>query len=69
MKDNEAKLQKKKEQQAKSFGFIKNQNNELRGIIKKITKPIVQKLYQLLSKQTPEKIKLLVEAVVGLIRN
>jgi hypothetical protein len=49
--------------------YVKNQQNELRGIVRKITPSLVKNLYKLLEKKSPEKISLLVEALIGMLRN
>jgi hypothetical protein len=64
-----AKIAHKREQMNKGLGFMKNQNNELRGILKKITPKLTKSLYKLLENKTPEKIAQLAEAMVGMLRN
>lgn len=41
----------------------------MRGILKKMTPKLTKKLYKLLSSKSPEKIVLLMEALVGMLRN
>jgi len=48
---------------------VKKQRDELRGIQKKITPKLSKQLYKLLENKTPDKITILMESLVGLLRN
>lgn len=49
--------------------LVKKQVEECRNIQKAITPKLVKNLYKLLEKKTPEKIKTMVEAFIGLLRD
>lgn len=63
------KLQHKKDNALKSLGFVKQQQEQLRGILKNIDKKLIKRLYKLLEDKTPEKIVKMMEALVGMLRN
>ena len=51
----------------KSLGFVKQQQEQLRGILKNIDKKLIKRLYKLLEDKTPEKIAKMMEALWGML--